>query len=128
MTTITVRTGTEGPRHDPYHFEEVTVERDDGRKVTLHLGLAVWSEASGGPLPERTDSEPDAFHMFERYSGVSYVAMMKAYRAIPLRRMKAHRCGMKYFRDVDGYPGETMTVCGKCGDVIDSYFDRSAVE
>lgn len=127
MTKITMRSGAEGPRHDPYHFEEITVDRQDGRKVTLHVGLGVWATAEGGPMRERTDSPQEAYHMFERYAGVSHHAMERAMHALPIRRIRQHPCGVKYLRDVNGYPGETLTVCEKCGDVIDGHQDMSVI-
>lgn len=128
MTHIHVRTGSEGPRHDPYHYEEVTVQRPDGRKVTLHVGLGVWAEAENAVLRERTDSPQEAYHMFERYAGVPVYVAERAYRSLPMRRLKAHPCGLQHIVDVNGFPGETLTVCGKCGHVVDSHFDRSAIE
>jgi hypothetical protein len=41
MTTISMRTGSEGPSYDPYHYEEMTVVGRSGT-VTLHTGLGMW--------------------------------------------------------------------------------------
>jgi len=47
--SISTRTGTEGPRHDPYSFTEITVEAR-GHRVTVHYGLGEWIEVDGSQL------------------------------------------------------------------------------
>ncbi len=51
MNRVDVRTGSEGPRQDPYHFEEISV---DGRAgcVELHVGLGAWLSLGGIVLVE----------------------------------------------------------------------------
>ncbi len=42
---LSVRRGSEGPRHDPYSFEEWSVHQTINgveKSITLHMGLAVW--------------------------------------------------------------------------------------
>jgi hypothetical protein len=43
---ITLRTGQEGPHHDPYGFTEVKVVRN-GHKVIFHQGLGEWLSVDG---------------------------------------------------------------------------------
>lgn len=126
MTTVTIKSGSEGPCHDPYHYEEITVQRPDGRVVVYHEGLGIWAEANDGAAVDRT--KEDAAALFERYAGVSVRALKRAMHKAHERKFTRHPCGMSHMKDVNGYPGETLTVCGKCGAVIDNHFDRSAVE
>ncbi len=42
MARITIRNGSEGPRHDPYHFEEITFLKSDGTLIVGHFGLVEW--------------------------------------------------------------------------------------
>lgn len=129
MSHVTMRNGTEGPRHDPYAYTELTVERPDGRKVVVHMGLATWVDARWPNGMQRTaDSEREAFEVFEEVAGVTYPAAVKALLNLPQRRMRQHPCGTRFFCDQPGYPGESFVVCSKCGDVVDSHFDRSAIE
>jgi hypothetical protein len=126
MSKIKMRHGSEGPRHDPYHFEEVTVTRADGRWATLHTGLAVWVKTSDGRWEER--DEKKAFAIFGEVAGIAPRAVEKAEREKHDRRYRFHPCGQKHFEGASGYPGESFVVCRKCGDVIDYAFDRSAIE
>jgi hypothetical protein len=129
MTTIHIKTGAEGPRHDPYHYEEVTITRPNQHEIVYHCGALVqWLEvrANDRVLTSATDAA-DCREMFEQYVGVTYEAAVKAYRSLPWRRLKAHPCGLTFIVDVNGYPGETLQVCGKCGHVIDSHMDMSAI-
>lgn len=44
MASIRIRTGSEGPAHDPYGYQEIEFTRTDGVVVTLHSGLGEWCE------------------------------------------------------------------------------------
>lgn len=45
-TTVRVKNGSEGPRHDPYAYIEITVYRL-GHIFTFHGGLACWIKVDG---------------------------------------------------------------------------------
>jgi hypothetical protein len=140
VSTISRHTGSEGPAHDPYHFEEIEVVRQDGRWVKAHLGLSTWVKTSegltgGAPLTRHpSSSEQHAMsyvaYTFERVAGISLPTAARVVMNAPVRAWRAHakRCDGREVRTESGYPGETFFVCGKCGDVIESHFDRSAVE
>lgn len=129
MTHVTMRSGREGPRHDPYHFDEMTVRRPDGRTITVHLGLAVWADARWpNGMQQTTDDETEVWNLFTQVAGVTYDVAERAFHSLPARRMRAHKCGVKHLFECSGYPGETFIVCRACGGVIDSTFDRSAIE
>lgn len=126
MTKITRKTGSEGPRHDPYHYEELTVKRPDGRSITIHTGLAFWAEAGDG---RREDHDVEkAMTLFEQVAGITPHQAEKTYRELRDRRYRYHPCGQRHFEDASGYPGESFVVCRKCGLVVDSHFNISAVE
>lgn len=134
MTHVTLKSGSEGPRHDPYHYDEYTVARPNGDTVVMHNGIFCWCRVKRGTriVFENTD-EATAPRLFETYAGVSFRAFEKAWHSLPERRSRSHFCngvrrGYRDFACVSGYPGETFTVCIHCKDVIDSSFDRSAVE
>ena len=40
---VTLRSGSEGPKHDPYGYQEITVTQGNVR-VTGHIGLGLWIE------------------------------------------------------------------------------------
>jgi hypothetical protein len=77
---------------------------------------------------ERVHDERRAVRQFERAVGISLPALEKAVHERQERKYRYHPCGNKSFEYASGYPGESFVVCRKCGDVIDSHFDRSAVE
>lgn len=124
MSSINIKAGSEGPRHDPYHYDEITVTRLDGSWVTIHVGLALWAEASDG---RKIDNYQEALVLFERLAGISLPVAYKSYHEVRVRRYTRHPCGQKHFIDVQGYPGESFVFCRKCGDAIDSSFNINAV-
>ena len=117
--TLTRRTGSEGPRHDPYSYTEWTVKRGE-RHVTLHLGLATWVKINN--LICDLNSENQAVSQFEHDAGITLKACDRALDHVS-------RCCSK-MRPVSktGYPGEHFTVCGSCGKHLDYYFCISEVE
>lgn len=68
MARVYVRTGTEGPRHDPYIFTEVTFVKTDGTEVRYHYGLAQWLEVNGKPIDVPYEEMDDKF---EELTGMS---------------------------------------------------------
>jgi hypothetical protein len=45
--SITIREGTEGERHDPWDFKEITLRRRGRRTVLFHEGIASWTWVAG---------------------------------------------------------------------------------
>ena len=43
---VSMTTGSEGPRHDPYSYREICVERN-GKVSVIHMGLALWVQSGG---------------------------------------------------------------------------------
>jgi len=110
---------------------------DDDRWVTVHLGLATWVEAPradfdqfGRRRTERTQCYGDecgkiADALFHDECGLTIAQAERALRKLreaPYREHRKHG-GMEWR---DGYPGESLCFC-KCGHVIDSSFNESAI-
>jgi len=124
MTTIRIKTGSEGPRHDPYAYREITVSRPKG-SVTLHLGLVEWVAVNG---EHWKDYDREAIDVFEAFAGITLPQAIRAHHEVRARRVRYHPCGQKHLEWVDGYPGESLLICERCGAVLDEHFDRSAIE
>ena len=65
---LTVKVGTEGPKHDPYRYEEVTVRlsswngiREIALVVTCHIGLALWIKVGEIEVPCNEETYNDVF-------------------------------------------------------------------
>lgn len=138
MSTIHIRSGSEGPRQDPYHFEEITVTRPNGVSVTLHEGLDCFVAVNGKRCQQAAAFPPGAtieqreamLHgaaasVFESLAGCTVEAARKAYHRL---RSRCQSCGCRETRSASGYPGESFTLCARCGHVMDSHMDWSAVE
>lgn len=124
MSGITLRTGHEGPKNDPYYFEEFCVERPDGRIAHFHLGLLVHVRYDGGMGEPMGEEELDI--RARVFCGLTVQGLRRAVRKaaeVPYRLHRPHG-GVTWYA---GYPGETQCVC-KCGRIIDSTFNRSAIE
>jgi hypothetical protein len=121
FNTIDTKEGTEGPRHDPYSYTEVTVNGRNGR-VTYHYGLDEWVCVG----EEKSRDKPR--EVFERLTGVDPWTAEKISRALPYRKHQ-RKCG-KHFQTfrASGYPCETFAICCNCGDVVDCNFNIAAVE
>jgi len=143
------KSGTEGPRHDPYGYTEITARRN-GHAVTLHTGLAVWLKVNGEMFdakitkeqklllnqltdewelctvwdPDHSKKEFEAYIVeFERLIGFTPKQMERWERKARSRC----RCGSKEFKYVDGYPGEHFTMCVKCDNIVNTYFNESEI-
>lgn len=121
---VTLRTGSEGPRHDPYAYRELSVVRGK-RTIVLHEGLGEWVKADKPKLYVQASNacpQDNPRRIFEALVGVSVNALEKALNRV------ACSCGSKRFHSESGYPGETFTVCSGCGNICGSSFNRSAIE
>jgi hypothetical protein len=80
---ITHRQGTEGPRHDPYSYEELTVQVNN-TTTTIRFGSLgyVWVTWNGQRCPEGDTAQ--MLHLFQHFAGMSYDQAIRAYnRAQP---------------------------------------------
>lgn len=127
MSRVELRRGTEGPRHDPYSYTEVTVVRDSSPwfqgQVTYHDGLDEWVRVDRNrPIRERPRE------MFQRLAGVSPETAENSYREFRDRKIRYHACGQQHLRWVSGFPGEKLLWCERCRHILDGTFNKSAVE
>jgi len=94
---IALRTGSEGPSHDPYAFKEYEIDRD-GLVATLHLGLGAWVKIGGTKelaasdhLDETRLDESQIVASFEKFAGVSLATFEKALNRHPHMTRKERR-------------------------------------
>ena len=122
---VVVKTGTEGPSHDPYGFKSVKF-----RQATYFDG-ALSGERCTFNTPDglaRFEGE-DARRTFKQVYGVTPDRLVRIVERQKNRELFRHyrTCPKAYAaRDCSGYPGESFTVCG-CGMVLDYSFDESDV-
>lgn len=119
---IEVRQGSEGPSYDPYGFIEIvchlTIDQKKCRVVN-HSGLGNWLEVNG----ERIDTEfPE--EAFELIVGMSPKAVAAAHSR---RQHRCPKCCSRQIESAEGYPGETLYICVKCGTIIGCDFSLSAI-
>lgn len=118
---ISIFTGTEGPRHDPYSFQELTIERD-GMAFMVHEGLQHFMEVNG----DRVHNPFDVNESCRAITGADLKGWHKAIDKLEAHRRNEHR-GHDVV-DMAGYPGEHFCICNTCGGkVLDSSFDINAV-
>lgn len=71
--TLDLRTGSEGPVHDPYGYTEYIVNIN-GDKVVAHLGIVAWLQItprdSVRPTLVLWDSEEQINTVFRRWTGI----------------------------------------------------------
>src|SRR4051812_2751822 len=128
MSKVRITRGTEGPRFDPYSYENITVVRSDGTKATMHLGLGIWCEVVHANGMRYQEHDPEqAAELFGKAAGITPRAAERAHREMLYRPYRFHPCGQSYLKGVDGYPGEHLVLCGKCGDVLEVQFSISEV-
>lgn len=136
MSTITCNHGSEGLAHDLYSYEEFTVERANGATATLHHGLT-WYVIFQTPemdhpvrldflgFDDKANKELET-DILLRSIGLDANRIERAWRCAKERPYREHR---KHggFQWSGGFPGEHLCWC-KCGALIDSSFDLSAIE
>ncbi len=120
--TISIKTGSEGPRHDPYSYTEYTISRTGGFTATLHQGLGVWLEVNGNHTnAQSNEQEKVAVDYFEQLCHIS----LKTFERAIHRPVKC--CAKPKPRWSAGYPGETLCFCQSCGKYLDGSFNEAAV-
>lgn len=119
------RTGSEGPKHDPYHFEEYEVEFG-GKKTTIHLGLGTWLHLPSGKTFFGSGDD-DVMLEFEKVHGIAFPVLINwLERYMKWKTSRCRECGSRKFHMEKGYPGETFMSCEN-GHIISSCFNESAV-
>ncbi len=121
MSSIDIKSGSEGPHHDPYSYLEITVIRESGATVCMHAGLIVWIEVNG----IRSDcSYETAAEIFEDLAGISPQTAEKVYER---RASTCSKCGGRDLREQSGFPGETLSFCERCDAMVHDHFNEAAI-
>jgi hypothetical protein len=124
--TVRIKTGSEGPKHDPYSYTEYTFEQAGKPTVTFHAGLGVWLEVDGKTEYACDVQEENLlFGKFESVLGFSINDLEKWHAKA---RSRCRKCGCKRGHWVDGYPGESFLLCDNCGVHMDCLFDESVIQ
>ena len=129
MTSIIRRTGTEGPKHDPYSYTEFTITRPDGRTAKVHMGLAMWVEyqVPGMPKAVRVDGYNGVMDEALRLSvGITYHEAEDALERMEQNSRRKHRAHGGT-TTTHGFAGETMEFC-KCGELLSDDFHIGMIE
>jgi|GEM_PF-5603466 hypothetical protein len=94
MAKIRVRRGSEGPKHDPYSFTEITFYFTDTTRnpVTIHSGLGEWVKTGDRHYDAQNSCGIDPALIFEELTGLS----VRRAEAIP--NMLFERSMRKYSR------------------------------
>jgi hypothetical protein len=122
-----IRTGSEGPHHDPYGYEELTVKTQK-HKVTIHEGLACFVVVDG----KRINATRKTYENFSKVSNrlLSMRTGFTKHQLERIHRKSKRQCplgGRHETINMNGYPGEHFQVCQKCDKIVDSYFNESAI-
>jgi len=115
---LSIVTGSEGPEHDPYHFEEFICTIGNA-KTTIHLGLGI-SVRHAGQSTNHGDDLDAAWAHFGRKTGISSEHSFRIQYDDPDDMPSAcPRCGKgeEHWESHAGYIGEEMIIC-ECGQHI----------
>lgn len=119
---ITMETGQEGPLSDPYDYTEFMAMSKEDVPLMLHCGgLVTWIKLGDGPkLHEIEGKTPEQY--FEEQVGRTLSEIEED--------LLSPKCPNHPDAEIDyatGHPGESFAVCSVCGNVLDMYFNKSAV-
>ena len=124
---IKVRMGEEGPKHDPYSFTEYETDVN-GHRTVFHFGaLGSWLKIGHNTkiFFDHQNHFPHSVQVeFERLVGRTIESIDDELNRPPV-------CPDHPEADTisqAGYPGESFECCSVCGKVVDTHFNRSAVE
>lgn len=128
--TLEIKTGTEGPRHDPYSYTEYSIILPDGREVTMHEGLGEYLKVDGEVVTTGYDNYHKMLQEFIRLTGIDPHQVEKYRERAKFKRATGscpeggkHKAVWQH-----GHPGEHLLICQKCDEILDSRFVRSEIE
>ncbi len=87
---LAMRTGGEGPTHDPYSFTEWECERQ-GHTLVLHLGLGAWLKLDGKTYLPEAKTDADMVAAFEEFTDLTIQQVDKALHRRPRMSAKERR-------------------------------------
>lgn len=124
------RTGEEGPRHDPYHFEELSVTTPSGKTI-IRSGIGVKLTHNGqevhAPFNIGSWEKREAWLLSEGFTNLAGISQKAIARITRRLKSRCHKCGGRNFHEAKGYPGEYFTVCDSCGHINGSQFFESEI-
>jgi len=122
---VWVKSGSEGPRHDPYAYEELEVKTPQGH-VILHNGLGTWLVNNGVQI-EVPPTNSEKWLRTEAFTKLTGYTTEQLGRIAWKLSSRCRKCGGREFYSASGYPGETFECCSNCHEVVSTCFDISAV-
>jgi len=135
---LSTNRGSEGPRHDPYGYEEYTVctkfENGEEKCITMHSGLGMWLKIDGEKIDHGTinmwgehynEGERFLSEMFENLTGIPLCKFHKYMDEILNHKICCPKRELEWVR---GFPGEHLLICTNCHAIADSQFVRSEIE
>lgn len=125
--TVYCKSGDEGPSYDPYSYTEYSFTSKrflrNGVTITLHLGLKDTLKVDGEEVA-RTYKEVSS--KFKKVVGAKLDEFLEVVDAPP--QLKCPKCKGTKFEHRSSFPGEELTICVKCKEIVDSYVNWSAIE
>lgn len=127
MADISIKTGSEGPKHDPYGYTEITFIKTDGTIIKHHEGLGSWCEILDKNCIQRAEGS-QASELFFLATGCTPNEARKYFnKAEQKRRSICPECNSRNLEWHRGYPGEEILICEDCNSYVDCVFNESAV-
>lgn len=125
-TRVTFDSGSEGPSHDPYGWDSITVYR---------LGHEFEFESHAlGDTTFKLDGKLIAGGCSDAEERRAAEAFKLASGGWPSEWMRWHErahsrcsCGCRELGSMPGYPGEHFQVCVRCGNIVSASFHESEI-
>lgn len=105
--------GTEGPKHDPYSYAEMTMEINNC-KVVGHFGLLEKTELFEGEKRILVIEGDGAIEMFAGVTKLTPDEFEALYYKINGPKRRCPNCGGTKFSWSAGFVGESMQNCDNC--------------
>lgn len=119
------REGVEGPRDDPYGYDEYVINYRD-KEIVIHQGIGDYVLLYDLRLGK---TEEDISEILLEEIGLTLAQVKRAYykRQRKLEKARLRCCEEPDHEWKGGYPGEEMLVCNNCHKVVDYSFNINAV-
>ena len=71
ITNFKSKSGSEGPSHDPYSYNEFSFKKD-GKEYIIHMGLAQWIKIDGKTIGAFEDDYDNEKQFIKKHTGIDY--------------------------------------------------------
>ena len=71
ITNFKSKSGSEGPSHDPYSYNEFSFKKD-GKEYIIHMGLAQWIKIDGKKIGAFEDDYDNEKQFIKKHTGIDY--------------------------------------------------------